>query len=215
MNTDRMSPPRPFSQWALSLTLAVGLLAPALSAMAALSSDAPITIQSQESTYNSAKQSGSFIGNVVLVQGPLQIRADRIDISASGDGGTRAVAKGQDTNPVTLVHRRDTGEVVTGSAMSVEYDSTSVQITFIGRAQLQRQWPGSAPDEVSGERISYNARSELFRVTSGQSAVAPGNPQGRTRTVIQPRPGTPIPPPAAGSSAPQLNWIGTPSGDKK
>ena len=51
-------------------------------------------------------------------------------------------------------------------------------------ARIQR-----GDDEVRGDYISYDAITEFFQVIGGgKTAATPGNPQGRVRAVIQPKP---------------------------
>jgi lipopolysaccharide export system protein LptA len=44
-------------------------------------------------------------------------------------------------------------------------------------------------DEVRGSYISYDAVSEFFQVTGGGTkAATAGNPEGRVRAILQPKP---------------------------
>ena len=60
---------------------------------------------------------------------------------------------------------------------------------MFNRAQLKR-----GQDEVRGNYISYDAKSEFFQVTGGAKDAASGSPEGRVRAVIQPK--SKDPPPA-------------------
>jgi len=53
---------------------------------------------------------------------------------------------------------------------------------MFNRAQLKR-----GQDELRGNYISYDAKSEFFQVTGGAKDAASGSPQGRVRAVIQPQ----------------------------
>ena len=54
---------------------------------------------------------------------------------------------------------------------------------FFNRARLKRE----PADEVRGNYISYDARTEYFTVTGGTGTAAAGSPAGRVHAVIQPR----------------------------
>ena len=65
----------------------------------------------------------------------------------------------------------------------------------LANARIQR-----GRDEVRGDYISYNAITEFFQVIGGgKTAATPGNPQGRVRAVIQPKPKAAAQPGAASS----------------
>jgi lipopolysaccharide export system protein LptA len=53
---------------------------------------------------------------------------------------------------------------------------------MFNRAQLKR-----GQDEVRGNYISYDARSEFFQVTGGAKDATPDTSEGRVRAVIQPK----------------------------
>ena len=53
---------------------------------------------------------------------------------------------------------------------------------------FNRAYLKKSNDDVRGNYISYDARTEFFRVVGGgKQAATPGNPEGRVRAVIQPK----------------------------
>ena len=126
----------------------------------------------------------------------ILVRADRITVRQDTDGFQTSVATG---NPARFRQKRDGKEEwLDGEALRIEIDDRNEKIDLLEKARLMRD-----KDEVRGDAISVDARSEFFSVTGGKSAVSAGNPEGRVRAVIQPkaRPEEPaaVPGPAPGS----------------
>jgi lipopolysaccharide export system protein LptA len=125
-------------------------------------------------------------GNVVIAQGTLVIRADRIELRELPDGYRSATALGTPGKPAAYKQRRDGGEEeLEGSAERVEYDARSDTLRFVGNAQVRRM-RGSVPaEDIQGSVIVWDNAAELFSVQGG--AATPGNPGGRVRAVLSPR----------------------------
>ena len=137
----------------------------------------PINIESDRMSADDAKRTAVFEGRVVLTQGTLVIRADRIEVRQDRDGFQFAVANG---NPVTFRQKREgTNEYVEGEAERAEYDGKAEQLQLFNRARLKRE----GGDDVSGNYIAYNARTQEFSVRSSKEA----DQRGRVRAVIMPR----------------------------
>ena len=73
-------------------------------------------------------------------------------------------------------------EYIEGWAERIEYDGRAELMQMFDRAQLKR-----GQDEVRGNYISYDAKSEFFQVTGGGTSAAANGPEGRVRAVIQPK----------------------------
>src|SRR6266446_3390498 len=72
--------------------------------------DKPINIESDSMISDDAKKVATFEGRVVLTQGSLIIRADRIVVRQNGDGFQRGVATGK---PATFrLKREGAGEYI-------------------------------------------------------------------------------------------------------
>jgi lipopolysaccharide export system protein LptA len=118
-----------------------------------------------------------FEGNVVMTQGTLSIRADRIVLRQDKDGHQYGSAGG---HPATFRQKRDgTAEYIQGEAERIEYDGKLDRVELFNNARLLRE----PADEVRGNYISYDARTEYFTV----SGSAGSSPEGRVHAVIQPR----------------------------
>ncbi len=141
----------------------------------------PIHLEADSGTFDDAKKTAVFTGNVVLTQGTLTIRADRLVVTQSADGFQRGVAYG---DPASFRQRRTgTDEWIEGWAKRMEYDSRTETLELFEDARMRR-----GQDEVRGNYISYNAQTELFRVLgSVKGEGAAGGASGRVRAVIQPK----------------------------
>ena len=144
--------------------------------------DKPINLEADRVTIDDAKQTAVFEGNVLLTQGTMQIRGDRMEVHQDKEGFKSGTTWGK---PAYFRQKREgVDEYIEGWAERVEYDGRAETLQMFNRAQLKR-----GPDEVRGNYISYNASTEFFQVTGGGAqATATSTPEGRVRAVIQPKP---------------------------
>lgn len=178
----------PLPTAALALALAAGLTPPAQAERA--DRDKPLVIEAdQPGTVDLARKVVVFAGNVVLTQGTLRIRAQRLELRELPGGQREASAVGSDAVPADFREKRDgLNEFVEGRARRIEYDSRSDVLQLIGGAQVRRL-RGEGPtqevaDEITGEQITWDNTAEFFRVQGAPGAA--GTPGGRVRAVITP-----------------------------
>jgi lipopolysaccharide export system protein LptA len=157
--------------------------------------DKPVSIESNSMTADEAKKTATFEGKVVLTQGSLVIRAERIVVRQDNEGFQYGSATG---NPATFRHKQEgSGGYLDGQAMRIEYDNKADRVEFFDDARLRRD----SGDDIRGDFISYDARAERFSV---KSAGGPGtNREGRVRATIMPK--KPAPPGPAAPDAEQRN----------
>ncbi len=142
--------------------------------------DKPVHLEADRVTIDDVKQIATFEGNVVLTQGTLQIRGDRMEVRQDKEGFKQGTTWG---NPAAFRQKREGyDENIEGWAERIEYESRVETMQMFNRAQIKR-----GQDELRGNYISYNAGTEFFQVTGGSAAASPGNPEGRVRAVIQPK----------------------------
>jgi lipopolysaccharide export system protein LptA len=168
----------------------------------------PLTMESdQPCTVDLVRQVSVCSGNVVIAQGTLLIRADRVELRETPDGYRLATALGSTGRPAAYRQKRDGGEEeLQGSADRVEYDARSDTLKFVGNAQVRRM-RGTVPSEdIQGAVIVWDNAAELFSVQGG--AATPTNPGGRVRAVLSPR----AEPAASAASAPAPGQALRPSG---
>lgn len=142
----------------------------------------PINLEADRVTVDDAKQLSTFTGKVVLTQGTLIIRGDRMEVRQDSEGFKNGVTWG---NLAYFRQKRDGyDEYIEGWAERIEYDSRADKMQMFNRASMKK-----GNDEVRGNYISYDARTEFFQVIGGGAKAATGeNADGRVRAVIQPKP---------------------------
>ena len=153
----------------------------------------PVNLEADRVDLDDAKKEAVFEGNVTLTQGTLTIKADKIIVKQDADGFQYGIAYG---GPAHFRQKREGfDDFIEGFSERLEYDGKADKVQMFANARIQR-----GRDEVRGDYISYNAITEFFQVIGGGKTVAtPGNPQGRVRAVIQPKPKA-APQPGAASS---------------
>jgi lipopolysaccharide export system protein LptA len=140
-----------------------------------------IHVESDRVTVDDVKQLSVFDGNVVLTQGSMVIRGDRMEVRQDKEGFKQGTVWGK--RAYFRQKREGTNEFIEGWAERVEYDSRADKVQLFTRAAMKR-----GDDDVSGDYISYDATTEFFQVIGGGAkAASSNNPEGRVRTVLQPR----------------------------
>jgi lipopolysaccharide export system protein LptA len=151
----------------------------------------PLTIEAdQPGTLDLIKQVVVFNGNVVVAQGTMAIRAERVEVRERADGHRSATALGSNGKPATFKQKRDgVDETIEGSAERIEYDSRGDVVRFAGNAQVRRLRGGTPADEISGAVITYDNGNETFSVQGSPApAGAASGSNGRVKVVITPKP---------------------------
>ena len=160
-------------------------LACALSPLAAhaekADKDKPINFSSDQGGANYEQKTGSLKGNVVLTQGTMTIRADRIDFKQNPDNSISATVFG---NPLSFRQKKDAAdEYYEGFAQRAVYDGQKEFLELFDRALLKQ-----GTDEIRSNYISYNTSTGVF--TAEGRPDAPGaatGPGARVRGTFQPR----------------------------
>jgi lipopolysaccharide export system protein LptA len=205
--------PRPLPAFLLlALALAV---APAASAEVG-DREKPINFSADRGDLNYDTKLGKLGGNVVLTQGTITVRADRLSFRQNADNSMHVTAFG---NPVSFRQKRDgVDEYYEGFAQRVEYDGAREQLELHDRALLKR-----GQDEIRSNYISYNAKTELFkaegRPDTPAAAASDNGPGARVRGQFQPqnqgatgKPGEKAAPKAPAAAAPlTLRGAGEPA----
>ncbi len=173
-----------FLRLAVIAGLAGALLAATTARAEKADRDKPVNIEADRVSVDDVKQIQVFEGNVQLVKGTLIIRAERIVVTQDEDGYQRGVATGTPSVlPRFRQKREGVDEYIEGEGERIEHDAKAEKTEFFNRA-----WVKSGLDEVRGQFISYDARSENYFVTSGPNGTRakPGSGD-RVRAVIQPK----------------------------
>ena len=139
----------------------------------------PINLEADRVTVDDIRQISTFEGNVILTQGTLVIRGDRMQVRQDNEGFKHGTAWG---NLAYFRQKREGyDEYIEGWAERIEYDGRADKVQMFNRASMKR-----GQDEVRGDYISYDANTEFFQVIGGGKAAAAGS-SGRVRAVLQPK----------------------------
>ena len=154
--------------------------------------DKPTHIEANRMSSDDARRVSIFEGSVVLTKGTVLVRADRLVVRQDAEGFQFATATGR---PVRFRQKADPkgdkeGVWTEGEAQRVEIDDRNERIELFERARVTRD-----QDEVHGEYIFLDQRTEFFSVSTAKGAPSTA-PEGRVRAVIQPKtkPEAPTPP---------------------
>lgn len=146
----------------------------------------PVNVEADKITVDDVNKVHQFDGKVQLTQGTLTIRAERIVVTQDAAGNQKGQASGGVDGLATFRQKREgKNEYVEGEAERIEHDSSSEKTELFGRASVK-----SGQDRVRGEYIAFDARTENYLVTNGNSGNnRKGNARSgeRVRAVIQPR----------------------------
>jgi lipopolysaccharide export system protein LptA len=167
---------------------ALGAAAAGLAHAEKADSAKPTNVEADQMVYDDLKQINTFTGNVILTRGTLVMHAGKVVVTQDPAGYQFATLFAPSGGLATFHQKRDGGPDlwVEGQAERIEYDSKSELAKLFSKAKLKRLQGTNPTDEVEGEFISYDSRSEFFSVNNTQSGTSkPG--AGRIKVVIQPR----------------------------
>lgn len=171
--------------------LATPLVASALLVMAPAHAERadrekPITLEANRINVDDVKKVQIYEGSVVLTQGTLVIRTDKLVVTQDEDGFQKGVAYGGPGGLARFKQKREgKDDYIEGEGERIEHDARTDTTEFFVRA-----WVKSGLDEVKGNFISYDGLNEKYLVTSGVSADGKGPARaegGRVRAIIQPK----------------------------
>jgi lipopolysaccharide export system protein LptA len=191
-----MPPPRPFharpgaqARRTTLLVFAVTMATVCPAGAETADREKPINYSADTGDVNYQTKVGTLSGNVIITQGTMSIRADRIVFRQNADNSLSVTAHG---NPVSFRQKRDGyDEYFEGFAQRAEYDGTKEFLELFDRALLKR-----GQDELRSNYISYNAATEVFKAegrAASTPAPDPGGPGARVRGVFQPKSDAPLP----------------------
>ena len=149
----------------------------------------PTNIEANQMLYDESKQLNTFIGNVVVTRGTLVMHGEKLILKKDGAGyqfGTLFAPAG---GIATFRQKRDGGKdlwMEGYAADRIEYDTKNEVAKLFKRSKVKMLDGSKVTDEVEGEFISYDTRTEFYtanNTVSGESK--PG--AGRVRATIQPR----------------------------
>ncbi len=150
--------------------------APALAEKA--DKDKPTEIEANSMQSDETRRLNIFEGNVVVTKGTLTVRADRLVVRQDAEGNQFTTATGK---PVRFRQRQDPkdgkeGAWMDGEARRLEIDDAKSTVELFDDARVTRDG-----DEVTGNYIFVDQRSDYFSASSGKGAP------GRVKAILQPK----------------------------
>lgn len=147
-------------------------------------SEKPTQVEANRMSSDETRRLNIFEGSVVLTKGTMVVHADRIVVRQDAEGYQYSIATG---SPVTFRQRQDPkdGQApvwVAGEAQRIEVDDRKSTIELYDKAHVAR-----GGDEVQGDYILVDQRSDFFSVSAGKGGDS-GAPPGRVRAILQPKP---------------------------
>lgn len=136
--------------------------------------DQPVYIDSDSQHLDMQSNKVTFIGDVKLKQGSININADKVIVFRDPKDGTIQEIEGYG-NVATFSQLTDDGKTMYGEAKELYYNMADDQLTMIDQAMLSQD-----DSVIRGNKIRY-------RITS-QKLIADGKEKGdRVSTVLQPQ----------------------------
>ena len=143
--------------------------------------DKPTQVEANRMSADDARRLNIFEGDVVVTKGTIRLNADRLVVRQDAEGFQFATATGK---PARFRQRQDAkpgekeGIWIEGEALRIELDDRNQKIELFDSARVSR-----GGDEVAGDYIFVDQRSDFYQVSSGKNPAA----KGRVKAVIQPK----------------------------
>lgn len=148
----------------------------------------PTEIEADQMVADDVKQVTVFTGNVVMTQGSRVTKAAKVVLVQDPQGYQYTTLYAGPGGLASLKEKRDGGPNLwtEGYGERIEYDNKTETIKFFSRANLKRLDGKTVTDDIKGEYISYDSKSEFYRIhNTPDGTSAPG--AGRVKAVIEPR----------------------------
>lgn len=166
----------------IAVTLLIALTCPAHAEKA--DREKPINLEADRISMDDIKKQQVFEGNVILTQGTLQIRTNKLVVTQDADGFQKGVATGGANGLARFRQKREgKDEYIEGEGERIEHNARNEKTEFFIRG-----WVKNGQDEVRGHYIAYDALTEKYLATNGgETKSATGATQARVRAIIQPK----------------------------
>ncbi len=154
----------------LALVLACCLEAPVFAEQG--DREKPMNIQADNCNYEQKAQRSVCTHNVIVTQGTMTIRADRLVVTQDADGNQFAQGEGK---PVRFRQKLDSsGDWLEAESQRFDYDGKKGVVQLFDKA-----WVRKSQDVVYGDQITYDLKTELYQAKS--------KPGGRVNITIVPK----------------------------
>ncbi len=141
----------------------------------ALPSDAnqPINIESDRAERNDKKGTTVYEGSVVIIQGTIKIRADKVTVYTDNNQVSRIVCIGKPAH--YQQQPKPQQGLILASGNTIEYHLAADRIDLLENASLEQN--GTI---ITGGKINYDLKAEIVKASSG------ADPKKRIQMVIPP-----------------------------
>ena len=170
-----------------ALLLALQLLAAPGARAEKADSDKPIDIVSDHGVDDDVKQVRTFTGNVILTQGTLVMKGDKLVVTTSPDGWEFATLYAPGGGLATMRQKRDGGPdlwMEGEAADRITYDQKTGVASMYVKAKARRLNGKVKTDEATGPFLTYNSQTEIVTGAMSPSGEAKGDE--RPHVEIQP-----------------------------
>jgi len=146
--------------------------------------DQPAEIEADDIEFDFKNGTRTYINNVLVIQGTLRVKADKVIANYGEEDLENATAWGS----LARFKQRPDGktEDTEGWAKKIIVDQVKNTITLIGKAALKQ-----GPNTARGDTIVYNMATDKMRISGGskiQAAGKNGRLQRKHRLRRQPQP---------------------------
>ena len=150
------------------LSLIACLLASANAMALSTDRDQPIYIDSDSQQLDMQSNKVTFIGDVKLKQGSININADKVIVYRNPNDGAIKEIEGYG-NLATFSQLTDDGKTLYGEAKELYYKMADDQLTMINQALLRQDWALAETAAYCG----FSDQSHMTRVFSNKLNVTP------------------------------------------
>jgi lipopolysaccharide export system protein LptA len=147
--------------------------------------DKPTQVEANRMSADDVRRLNIFEGDVIVTKGTIRLTCERLVVRQDAEGFQFATATGK---PAKFRQRQDPrpgekeGLWLEGEALRIELDDKNQKIELFDNARVNR-----GGDEVAGDYIFVDQRSEFYQVSSGKGGDKGAN-KGRVKAIIQPKP---------------------------
>ena len=166
----------------LILAFCIGLSFPALAERA--DANKPTNIEADQMTVDDVKQVTTFTGNVIVTKGTLLIKAAKAVIVQDPEGYQYVTLYAAPGKLASMRQKLDGGPNLwmEGYGEKIEYDNKHEVAKFYTHARVKRMEGSVVTDDLMGEFIAYDGKSESYRANNTSQGVSkPG--AGRVKAV--------------------------------
>ncbi|MEY4591475.1 MAG: lipopolysaccharide transport periplasmic protein LptA [Pseudomonadota bacterium] len=145
----------------------------------------PINVESNSLAVDDEQHVQLLDGDVLLTQGTLTIRANKMVITEDAQGFQRGVATGGPKGKAYFRQKREgRQDYIEGEAERIEYNTRTEVAELFTQA-----WVKSGQDLIKGGYIWYDSMTEKYRANANPPEDRPATPTmpARVRAVLQPR----------------------------